>query len=198
MLYECLTGTKPFTGNSPYAVMHAIVSATVAPPSTLVAGLPEALDGIVLRAMRRDPATRFPSVAALAAALLPWASPALRARYAAEFDVVSPAEPAPSWRFTARKFIWMPLAIVGALALALALGARQLPARASMPSLTPVPVAPANTPPPAASTAPPPPASTSAPAAPTANASRRAPKRPAEPTVRSTPERGSNGALILE
>ena len=53
--------------------MHAIVSSRVAPPSALDPALPAAFDDVVLRAMHRDPAKRYPSVRALGAALLPWA-----------------------------------------------------------------------------------------------------------------------------
>jgi tRNA A-37 threonylcarbamoyl transferase component Bud32 len=90
MLYECLTGTKPFAGRTPYAVMHAIVSAAVSPPSSLDPALPTALDEVVLRAMNRDPGARFPSVQALGMAVLPWASEEIRERYRGEFGVAAP------------------------------------------------------------------------------------------------------------
>ncbi|HEY6079171.1 MAG TPA: serine/threonine-protein kinase, partial [Polyangiaceae bacterium] len=69
MLYECLTGRSPFAGEAPYALMHAILTAPVIPPSQLEPRVDQGLDAIVLRAMHRDPNERFPSVRALARAL---------------------------------------------------------------------------------------------------------------------------------
>ncbi len=85
MLYECATGKKPFAGASPYALMHAIVSARVPPPSTVTPSLPAGFDDVVLRAMHKDPEKRFASARDLGAALLPWASDPTRRRWAAEF-----------------------------------------------------------------------------------------------------------------
>jgi serine/threonine-protein kinase len=87
MLYECSTGTKPFVGGSPYSLMHAIVSARLTPPSEMEPALPQAFDDVVMRAMHRDPARRFPSVRELAIALLPWASAGVRAKWAVELRV---------------------------------------------------------------------------------------------------------------
>lgn len=71
MLYECATGRRPFSGASYYELMHAIVTAPVTPPSHVSPSLPAELDAIVLTAMSRDPAQRFPSVQALGRALVP-------------------------------------------------------------------------------------------------------------------------------
>jgi serine/threonine protein kinase len=70
MMYECATGRLPFEGDGPYALMHAIVNAELAPPSSRAAGLPLEFDALVLRGMQRDPAQRFASMAELGAALL--------------------------------------------------------------------------------------------------------------------------------
>ncbi len=69
MLYECLTGQSPFAAEVPYALMHAILTAPVVPPSQVEAGIDQGFDAIVLRAMDRDPKERFPSLRALARAL---------------------------------------------------------------------------------------------------------------------------------
>jgi serine/threonine-protein kinase len=84
LLYECSTGHKPFSGTSPYSLMHAIVSSTPRHPSALVSSLPHAFDRVVLRAMHKDPRQRFPSVRALGEALLPWASEMAGAQYLRE------------------------------------------------------------------------------------------------------------------
>ncbi len=69
MLYECLTGRSPFAGDAPYALMHAILTAPVVPPSELEPLVAPGLDAIVLRAMHREPKDRFPSLRAFARAL---------------------------------------------------------------------------------------------------------------------------------
>jgi serine/threonine protein kinase len=69
MLYECLSGRSPFAGEVPYALMHAILTAPVVPPSQVGPRVDPGLDDIVLRAMARDPKARFPSMRALARAL---------------------------------------------------------------------------------------------------------------------------------
>jgi eukaryotic-like serine/threonine-protein kinase len=69
MLYECLTGRSPFAAEVPYALMHAILTAQVVPPSQVELGVDPGFDAIVLRAMDRDPKERFPTLRALARAL---------------------------------------------------------------------------------------------------------------------------------
>jgi serine/threonine-protein kinase len=84
MLYECLTGERPFAGSSPYEIMHAILNAPVRPPSQHRGAVPAELDGIVLRALSRDPMGRFASVRALGSALLRFGDTGVRERWAAE------------------------------------------------------------------------------------------------------------------
>jgi serine/threonine protein kinase len=99
ILYECATGKLPFNGNSQYDLMHAVLTAPVAAPSSLRPGLPPALDAIVLRAMRRDPADRFASAHDLGLALAPLArnSTAWRQEFAARprEEPSSPSSSAP-------------------------------------------------------------------------------------------------------
>lgn len=86
MLYECATGRRPFRGETPYSLMHAIANETLVPPSVVRASLPPEFDAVVLRAMSRDPALRFPSVVALGEALLPFADPKAHAIWSEEFE----------------------------------------------------------------------------------------------------------------
>jgi len=59
VLFELLTGSKPFSGDSPIQVAYQHVHHDVPPPSTLLAGgLPPALDALVTHATRRDPDRR--------------------------------------------------------------------------------------------------------------------------------------------
>ena len=85
MLYECATGRRPFAGASYYEMMHAIVTSPVAPPSRLRPELPPEFDALVERAMHRDPAKRFPSVAALGSALLSFGDRTAWTLWEAEF-----------------------------------------------------------------------------------------------------------------
>jgi serine/threonine protein kinase len=142
VLYECTTGAKPFAGATPYAVMHAIVSARPLPPSALEPSLPPAFDEVVLRAMHRDPKIRFGSVRELGAALLPWASDECRNRHAREFGTV----PASKSRRSVATYRWRAAAAIGSVGLLCAIGvsarSRQHDERstASRVSATPSPV----------------------------------------------------------
>jgi eukaryotic-like serine/threonine-protein kinase len=60
MLFEMLTGSQPHTGDTPLAVAYQHVNAVVPAPSTLVPGLPSALDTLVALATSRDPELRPP------------------------------------------------------------------------------------------------------------------------------------------
>src|SRR5208282_4549737 len=70
ILYQCLTGVLPFSGASEYELVLAVMTAPVLAPSQRVAGLSSPVDAVVLRALRRNPSERFPSVRAFGAALL--------------------------------------------------------------------------------------------------------------------------------
>jgi serine/threonine protein kinase len=75
VLYESLTGTRPYGGETPYVVMLNVSQGKPLPPSARRPGLPGELEAVVLRAMSAAATARFPSVHALGAALLPFASP---------------------------------------------------------------------------------------------------------------------------
>ncbi len=75
VLYECVTGSRPFEGETAYELMHAIATKDARPPSLVVPSLPRELDEIVARAMDRDLLRRYPTMRAFGAALLDLASP---------------------------------------------------------------------------------------------------------------------------
>ena len=58
MLFELLTGRLPFTGDTPLSVAYQHVNTDIPAPSTLVPGIPAAVDQLVLAATSRDPARR--------------------------------------------------------------------------------------------------------------------------------------------
>ncbi|MGW4475677.1 serine/threonine-protein kinase [Nonomuraea sp. NPDC004354] len=82
--YECLAGIRPFDGDSPVTI--ALKHIREAPPP-LPADIPPAVRSVVERALSKDPARRWPSGAAMAAA----ARQAVRAPHAA--PPVSPPPP---------------------------------------------------------------------------------------------------------
>ncbi|MCU1594888.1 MAG: hypothetical protein JWO12_2280 [Frankiales bacterium] len=58
LLWELLTGSPPYSAESPMSVAYKHVHEDIPPPSTAVDGIPAALDALVVRATRRDPALR--------------------------------------------------------------------------------------------------------------------------------------------
>jgi serine/threonine protein kinase len=69
ILYECLTGKQPFKGKSTLATLDLVRSSPPPPLRTPHGEVPAALEPICLRCLRKDPADRYPSAAALADAL---------------------------------------------------------------------------------------------------------------------------------
>jgi serine/threonine-protein kinase len=60
-VYEMLTGTVPFTGDSPVEIAMKHLSATPPSLSSKRPDIPKALDQVVLRALAKDPASRYQS-----------------------------------------------------------------------------------------------------------------------------------------
>jgi serine/threonine-protein kinase len=67
VLFEMLTGKVPYDGDDPVEVAWQHVDHDVPAPSTIVRGLPPALDDLVARATRRDPGGRPTDAGALLA-----------------------------------------------------------------------------------------------------------------------------------
>ncbi|HEX6581117.1 MAG TPA: serine/threonine-protein kinase, partial [Actinomycetota bacterium] len=66
VLFECLTGSPPFTSENDAGLMYAHLQE---PPPSLTArnaGLPREVDGVVAKAMAKAPADRYPAAGALA------------------------------------------------------------------------------------------------------------------------------------
>src|SRR5262249_46237421 len=64
VLYELLTGKKPFVGDSPTAVIVKILKEDPTPIETHVAGLPPEVVAATIKALQKDPADRFASAEA--------------------------------------------------------------------------------------------------------------------------------------
>ena len=69
VLYEALTGTRPFSGASAYAVMEAHVSQPPDPPSKRNQRLSPEMDRVILKALEKDRGARYASMAEFAKAL---------------------------------------------------------------------------------------------------------------------------------
>ena len=83
ILYEMLTGRKPFTGADRDQLFNQICTATPPPPSAFNREVPPALDAICLKCLAKDPRDRWPRADELAAALEKqeiWTAPTVPAR----------------------------------------------------------------------------------------------------------------------
>ena len=69
VLFEMLTGRLPFEGNNDLAIALRHANEPAPAPTALVPDLPPALDALVGRALRKDPAQRFQTAREFAAAL---------------------------------------------------------------------------------------------------------------------------------
>ncbi len=69
ILYELCTGVQPFRDESSVAVMMQHINTLPTPPILINPNIPAALSEVILRAMAKDTATRFPMASLLAAAI---------------------------------------------------------------------------------------------------------------------------------
>jgi serine/threonine-protein kinase len=94
VLYELLTGKRPFDKDNATALAIAHVEETPAPPSTHVPDLDPEVDALVMRALSKDPEARFADGSEFAEALVTpgataaWAAAAPAAVAADDDDVV--------------------------------------------------------------------------------------------------------------
>jgi tRNA A-37 threonylcarbamoyl transferase component Bud32 len=83
VLYECLTGTKPFEADTVTGILLKVVMEPPPPVDFEGLGLPRALDGVLRQAMAKEPGRRFASAGELMEA----------ARRAARGEAVAEARP---------------------------------------------------------------------------------------------------------
>jgi serine/threonine-protein kinase len=73
ILYEMVTGTRPFNGENPTAVIASITADPPIPASLVNPALPAGFSDAIMRALDKAPANRYQSVQEFAAALAPFA-----------------------------------------------------------------------------------------------------------------------------
>ncbi|HTP40797.1 MAG TPA: protein kinase [Nitrospiria bacterium] len=59
VLHELVTGQRMFTGNNEFAIIEQVRQAQIAPPSTFNRDLPPEIDGLIMRALAKNPDERF-------------------------------------------------------------------------------------------------------------------------------------------
>jgi serine/threonine protein kinase len=69
VMYELLTGTRPFKGGNLHKLLHQIVHATAPPVHTLRPEIPKELEAVTAMALQKDPAKRYKTGLDFAAAL---------------------------------------------------------------------------------------------------------------------------------
>ncbi|HOV31965.1 MAG TPA: serine/threonine-protein kinase [Candidatus Hydrogenedens sp.] len=69
VLYELLTGEKPFEGDSIPLIMNKVLYTHPLPPSKYNIRLPKELDNVIMKAMSKNPDDRYPSIDDFAKAL---------------------------------------------------------------------------------------------------------------------------------
>ena len=69
VLYEMLTGVRPFLGESRASVQAAVLTGNPSPPRELRHEIPKGLDAVVLRCLEKNPEARFETAEALQSAL---------------------------------------------------------------------------------------------------------------------------------
>jgi serine/threonine-protein kinase len=69
VLWETLTGRNLFRRPDDVGTIKAVLQAPILPPSSIVPGLPKAVDAVVLKALERDPRKRYATAADFADAI---------------------------------------------------------------------------------------------------------------------------------
>ena len=69
ILYECLTGQRPFVGATMLEMIQHVIDTEPIPPSRVRPAIPHALEIICLKCLHKDPRQRYATAAELAADL---------------------------------------------------------------------------------------------------------------------------------
>src|SRR5260221_5431086 len=91
VLYEMVTGTRPFEADSLQGICNRVLSSTVTMPSHLQSSIPTGFDQIIASCLAKNPETRMDSAEKLAQALFPLARRKLVATADARAHAAAPA-----------------------------------------------------------------------------------------------------------
>jgi serine/threonine-protein kinase len=69
VLWEALTGERLFDGDSPLAIMNAVLDGVARTPRSIRADIPAELEAVVVRAIARDPKDRYATAREMAVAI---------------------------------------------------------------------------------------------------------------------------------
>ncbi len=69
VLYELVTGRKPYTADTPIAVIFKHMTDPLPRPGEVLSGLSEEIEKVLLKALAKEPANRYQNMAELAAAI---------------------------------------------------------------------------------------------------------------------------------
>jgi eukaryotic-like serine/threonine-protein kinase len=69
VMWETIVGRRLFRGENDATILHALLDGVIDPPSKHVLGLHPSVDSIVMRALERDPAKRWPTAHDMALAI---------------------------------------------------------------------------------------------------------------------------------
>jgi serine/threonine-protein kinase len=126
ILYELLTGQRPFLSEDRDELYHLVQTAEPAAPSKLARSIDVGLENIVLKCLAKEPAERYQTAAALAGDLRRW------------LDGQKPEARKPSWVARAGKSVrrhpWVTAAVAVLLSLVIGLGAGYLILRTEDPA----------------------------------------------------------------
>ena len=78
ILYELITGRKPFTADTPMAVVIKQVNEALPPPRQFILSLPESVECAILKALTKQPEHRYLNMGDFAAALESLSSPTVQ------------------------------------------------------------------------------------------------------------------------
>ena len=115
VFYEMVTGRKPFQADTPLAVLFKHASEPLPRPSQFVAGIPDSVEKILVKALAKKPIDRYQSMGEVAEVLDALLSGNVRSpkisRPKKEFTSSSTHEPVPASKRPI--VLWVSLAVVG-------------------------------------------------------------------------------------
>jgi serine/threonine-protein kinase len=97
VLYQCVTGRTPFTGDTLLALLEALARGDFEPPRAVQPSVSAGLERVILRALSPEPIDRFPTIRDMGRALIELAAERTQTVWGQSFATPAPARlPTPS------------------------------------------------------------------------------------------------------